>query len=40
MIARIWHGKVPFVKAQAYHQYLLATGLKEHYEVPEYLTLK
>jgi heme-degrading monooxygenase HmoA len=30
MIARIWHGKVPSVKAQDYHQYLLATGLKDY----------
>jgi heme-degrading monooxygenase HmoA len=30
MIARSWHGKVPTPKAAAYHQYLLATGLKDY----------
>ena len=30
MIARIWHGKVPSSGAAAYHQYLLATGLKDY----------
>lgn len=30
MIARIWHGKVLSVKAQDYHQYLLATGLPDY----------
>ena len=30
MIARIWHGKVPTAKAQAYHQYLLSTGLRDY----------
>ena len=30
MIARIWHGKVPSSGATAYHQYLLATGLKDY----------
>ena len=30
MIARIWHGKVPSPGAAAYHQYLLATGLKDY----------
>ena len=30
MIARIWHGKVPSSMAGAYHQYLLATGLKDY----------
>jgi heme-degrading monooxygenase HmoA len=30
MIARIWHGKVPAAKANDYHQYLLATGLKDY----------
>jgi len=29
MIARMWHGKVPAEKAEAYHQYLLKTGLKD-----------
>ncbi len=32
MIARIWHGKVPSGKSTAYHQYLLATGLKDYAE--------
>jgi heme-degrading monooxygenase HmoA len=30
MIARMWHGKVPAAKAADYHQYLLATGLKDY----------
>ncbi len=33
MIARIWHGKVPSVKAQDYHHYLLATGLPDYANV-------
>jgi heme-degrading monooxygenase HmoA len=27
MIARTWHGSVPEVKAEEYHQYLLETGV-------------
>lgn len=27
MIARTWHGAVPAAKAEAYHQYLLQTGV-------------
>jgi len=34
MIARLWHGKVSSAKATDYHQYLLATGLKEYAAVP------
>jgi heme-degrading monooxygenase HmoA len=30
MIARIWHGRVPDDKADAYMEYLRATGLKEY----------
>ena len=30
MIARSWHGSVPSAKANNYHQYLLATGLKDY----------
>jgi heme-degrading monooxygenase HmoA len=30
MIARSWHGSVPSAKANDYHQYLLATGLKDY----------
>ena len=30
MIARIWHSKLPSSMATAYHQYLLATGLKDY----------
>ncbi len=30
MIARKWHGRVPAEKAEAYHKYLLKTGLKEY----------
>jgi hypothetical protein len=33
LIAGIWHGKVPSVKAQDYHQYLLATGLPDYASV-------
>ena len=33
MIARIWHGKVPSVKAAAYHEYLLQTGLPDYANV-------
>ena len=29
MIARMWHGKVPKEKSEAYHRYLLETGLKD-----------
>ena len=28
MIARTWHGRVPAEKADAYHKYLLETGVK------------
>ena len=34
MIARLWHGKVANEKAAAYHEYLLATGLKDYRLVP------
>jgi hypothetical protein len=30
MIARMWHGKVPKEKSEAYHQYLLESGLKDY----------
>ena len=30
MIARTWHGRVPTDKADAYHRYLLETGVKEY----------
>ena len=30
MIARTWHGRVPAEKANAYHHYLLETGVKEY----------
>jgi heme-degrading monooxygenase HmoA len=29
MIARTWHGRVPASKAEAYHHYLLQTGVKD-----------
>ena len=32
MIARIWRGRTPAEKAEAYHDYLRATGLKEYAE--------
>ncbi|HYZ10302.1 MAG TPA: hypothetical protein VE962_00220 [Actinomycetota bacterium] len=34
MIARIWRGRTPGEKAEAYHDYLRATGLKEYAETP------
>lgn len=34
MIARQWHGRVPSEKADAYHDYLLATGLAEYASTP------
>lgn len=30
MIARMWHGKVPSGKAEAYHGYLVRTGLSDY----------
>lgn len=30
MIARIWHGRVPVEKTEAYSQYLRETGLKDY----------
>ncbi len=30
MIARKWHGMVPAEKAEAYHAYLVETGLKDY----------
>lgn len=30
MIARRWHGRVPAAKAEAYHTYLLRTGLADY----------
>ena len=34
MIARIWRGRTPAEKADAYHEYLRATGLREYEETP------
>lgn len=34
MIARIWRGRVPAAKADAYLDYLLATGLKDYASTP------
>jgi len=34
MIARTWHGRVPAEKADAYHAYLLRTGLKDYASTP------
>jgi heme-degrading monooxygenase HmoA len=34
MIARAWHGRVPESKADAYHQYLLRTGLADYASTP------
>lgn len=30
MIARTWHGRVPAAKADAYHAYLLRTGVADY----------
>jgi len=34
VIARMWRGRTPAEKADAYHGYLRATGLKEYAETP------
>ena len=34
MIARTWHGRVPAAKADAYHAYLLRTGLADYRATP------
>lgn len=34
MIARAWHGRVPAAKADAYHDYLLATGIPGYRSTP------
>jgi heme-degrading monooxygenase HmoA len=34
MIARIWHGVVPSVKADAYHEYLREMGIREYRATP------
>jgi heme-degrading monooxygenase HmoA len=34
MIARMWRGRTHAEKADAYHEYLRATGLKEYAETP------
>jgi len=34
MIARTWHGCVPAEKADAYHAYLLRTGLADYQSTP------
>ncbi len=34
MIARVWHGEVPAEKADAYHQYLLSTGVPDLQATP------
>ncbi len=34
MIARTWHGTVPTDKADAYHQYLLVTGVPDLQATP------
>lgn len=34
MIARTWHGAVPAEKADAYHEYLLETGLPDYKRTP------
>lgn len=39
MIARTWHGRVPASKADAYHEYLLRTGLADYRATPGNLGL-
>ena len=34
MIARTWHGRVPAAKAEAYHGYLLRTGIADYRATP------
>lgn len=34
MIARTWHGTVPAAVADAYHRYLLATGVPDYRATP------
>lgn len=34
MIARTWHGAVPEDKADAYHKYLLRTGIPDYKDTP------
>jgi heme-degrading monooxygenase HmoA len=34
MIARLWHGAVPEIQADAYYQYLLCTGLADYRRTP------
>ena len=34
MIARTWHGRVPAAQADAYHAYLLRTGLGDYASTP------
>ena len=34
MIARTWHGVVPAGKADAYHRYLLETGVPDYQRTP------
>jgi heme-degrading monooxygenase HmoA len=34
MIARTWHGRVPAAKADAYHDYLLRTGVADYAGTP------
>ena len=34
MIARSWHGRVPAAKADAYHGYLLETGVADYRAAP------
>ena len=34
MIARMWHGRVPASKSDAYYEYLLQTGVPEYAATP------
>ena len=34
MIARIWHGRVPASKGDAYYAYLLQTGVQDYAATP------
>ncbi len=34
MIARMWHGRIPANKTEAYHEFLKASGLRDYRETP------
>jgi len=40
MIARLWHGRVPAEKGDAYYEYMAKTGFADYRESPGMLDLK